>query len=822
MGNRLTGLWQGGVLGWLSGVVVAALTMGGCGQVSRNHGGASGGSGGALASSEGGASPSGGNGSSRGGRSNAGGEPSAGNAGEASGGIGGGSMNANVYTAELRGSPDKVDLLLMIDNSMSMADKQAVLADAVGSVLNRLAMPACMADGRPTGASADASGACANGAPEFPPVRDIHIGVVSSSLGAHGGQTCSRPEDDDRGQLVPLVRPSLNLPTWNQSGFLFWDPGARGQPPGEGDLQTLQARFRDMVFGVGETGCGYESSLEAWYRFLIDPQPILSTPEVVGAGATRPVYNADPATNPVLKQRAAFLRPDSVVVVVMLSDENDCSVIDEGQGWLVGLQTLNNSAFRMPRATSACAKNPNDPCCVPCAAVPSAVPAGCALPAEDATCQAGMYYAAPDDSLNLRCYRQKERFGFELLYPIQRYVNGLSQPMIANRDGVLVPNPLFANREGLPRDRSLVHLVGIVGVPWQDVAVDANAPLLVYKSYKDIDWDLILGSPGNASTPPTLPRDRLMYETTLDRTTLFGSQPHPVIGQAGALAPATSSGRPNGINGHETNVVRADELQYACIFALPTPRTNCAGAGCDCEPGTADYNRAVCEQGTQTHAKAYPGIRELQVLKDFGAVSSGNAVVASICPKTLSVSKTDASYGYNPAVAALIEQLRQNLGPRCFPRQLTLDENGQVPCSVVEGNAPAVGQACAACEVAAGRGAVTPSTRAAVLNQLRVAGACDGAGQPACESMCLCALNQYDGSDLRTCQSSSMSPVGLRPGFCYVDPSQTGDPARRLDESGLVTNCPVTEKRLIRVLGDDSPRKGVTVTLACDAQAARP
>ena len=38
----------------------------------------------------------------------------------------------------------------------------------------------------------------------------------------------------------------------------------------------------------------------------------------------------------LLAQRQAFLRPDSLVAVIMLSDENDCSIAVGGSSWIVG------------------------------------------------------------------------------------------------------------------------------------------------------------------------------------------------------------------------------------------------------------------------------------------------------------------------------------------------------------------------------------------------------------------------------------------------------------------------------------------------------
>jgi hypothetical protein len=197
-------------------------------------------------------------------------------------------------------------------------------------------------------------------------------------------------------------------------------------------------------------------------------------------------------------------------------------------------------------------------------------------------------------------------------------------------------------------------------------------------------------------------------------------------------------------------------------------------------------------------------------------------VVASICPKTLSVSKTDPSYGYLPAVASLIDQAKQNFAPRCLPRQLAIDESGRVPCSIIESSAPGAGQACSECLSAAGRSAPSADERSAVLNQLRLAGQCGAAGQVACESFCQCALDQYEGANLSTCLSAPNPPTDIVPGFCYLDPAQATDASLSLAESQIVASCPASQKRLIRFLGSDTPQKGAIVTIACGAQSPRP
>src|SRR6187402_2000485 len=58
---------------------------------------------------------------------------------------------------------DKIDLLFMIDNSGSMADKQEILKDAVPVLLSRLVSPMCVdATGKPTGVNALPNGGCPN------------------------------------------------------------------------------------------------------------------------------------------------------------------------------------------------------------------------------------------------------------------------------------------------------------------------------------------------------------------------------------------------------------------------------------------------------------------------------------------------------------------------------------------------------------------------------------------------------------------------------------------------------------------------------------
>ncbi len=729
----------------------------------------------------------------------------------------------NVFVAEIRQTAvDKIDLLFMIDNSISMADKQVILGEAVPELMTRLVNPICVnADGTPGTGNANDNGECpANQSPEFSPIKDIHIGVVTSSLGAHGGkQTCLEPKDDDKGMLLGRVDPAFQyntftLPGGGASGFLAWDPN--NKYGGERNATNLKTNFTNMVRSTGQTGCGYEASLESWYRFLIDPEPPVPGSVREEGGVT--VVAADGTdANPIVAQRKQFLRPDSLVAIVMLTDENDCSIRDDSQGWLVGTTLLNGQPFRMYRSTDVCANNPNDPCCFSCGIPAGAEPKGCAPASASGSCQQnGGAYATAEDHVNLRCYEQKRRFGLDLLYPTSRYVNGLYEAQVPKRDGSMVANPLYVGSP--PREKSLVFFAGIIGVPWQDVATrdswQGNG--LDYLTFTELTgdnrWNWILGAPGDAATAPGLPLDRLMLETPADRSVPAFTAPHPGGIANAQPQPPGSPNNANPINGHESVIADNSDLQYACTFPLPAP-VNCADANiaaCDCKDRDQVYGRSLCNGTTQNSAKAYPGVRHLQVLKDFGEKGTHNSIVASICPKSLNKANP-ASYGYNPAVSAIVERLKEALRGKCLPRKLTPieAEGNRVPCSVVEAQFAEDGSC--NCAGLPGRKPAGADISNAVYKNLRDSEYCDVTGQQACNKYCLCEIDQLPDAT-QPCKASATTPTNQY-GYCYIDP-EIADAAQANAET-LVASCPSTQRRLLRFAGENVPAKGAIALIAC-------
>lgn len=778
----------------------------------------------------------------------------------------------NVFVQDIRQTTiDKIDLLFMIDNSISMADKQVLLADAVPQLLGRLITPAKDP---------------ITGKEEFKAVVDIHIGIVSSSLGGHGGIQCSEggpgsnPTQYDNAHLIGTIRPGLT--SYNNMGFLWWDPnGDKGTAgPGEANAGALQTNFTAHVTATGESGCGYEAQLESWYRFLVDPAP---PSKVIVQDNIAQIEGVDEV---VIQQRRDFLRPDSLVAVIMLTDENDCSIIDGGFNWIAAHTVHpNNTAYHLPRGTSACATDPDSPCCRSCQAAEGSPPAGCTAIASDSECAKGLW-DDQGDAPNLRCWQQKKRFGLEFLYPTRRYVEALSQPRICpswdangpvgchfdnpGAPGYRTCNPLYSKNVGCPlikdegscasagacewnaqagtcdiscetgtRDPALVYIAGIVGVPWQDIATEdtLNDPTqLKYLTSGQIAsggrWDWLVpacktplsastGNPGNKLPRATLdpcdkwdladqPDDALMIESSTPRTGTALAIQQPLVDPNGTEVGTPGS---NPINGHEWLTEDAD-LQYACIFKLPTPKDcGAAAGGCDCDDltiGTAAYtaNNPLCQGGggyskIQQYAKGFPGTRELQVLKDYGE----NSIVASICPK-ITDNKASPSYGYNPAVDAIIERLKEVLSGQCVNRPIAFppgpdgkpDPNAIPQCAIVEVQPNAGG--CAPCEANLGRSDVDPDLVKPVIARLKQTGQCTGnACNPA--SYCMCEIDFVKDKD--TCLNTGAQPDNY--GWCYVDPSQgIGNPA-------LVEGC--DPPRQIIFSGNSTPTSGSTVFIAC-------
>jgi hypothetical protein len=577
----------------------------------------------------------------------------------------------------------KVDLLFTIDNSASMADKQTYLEQAVPELIARLVTPRCVSADDPRqvlGVSHD-DGVCDHGQIEFRPVRDLHVGVVSTSLGPRLGDLCDPNEaghhNDDGAHLLNRAGDDEHpLPAAAPGSFLAWFPTVaanQGHTPSPGatpivDLAAFEDDAAALAFGAHQTGCGIESQLESWYRFLIQPDPY----GALGLNGTKAEWRGVDTT--ILQQRHDFLRPDSLVAIILLTDEDD-SEIDVralgGQGY-----DFMSSAFAPPRGTAACAADPGDPACTSCAFVDAG--------SSDPSCVQGRYTSPTDWGYdpNLRHVHMKAKYGVDPQYPITRYVNGLTSLTVPDRFGEYPPgagsyigendctNPLYAAAlpdgsstsvaslchippAAHPRGQNLVFFGTIGGVPHELLHFTPGDPDA--STLTDADWVKILG------------RDPEGFDVT-------GIDPHMVesVTPRAGLAPPSSSNDADAISGREwitdqgPHVDLLVDRQYACTFPLTQARDCSLAANrpsCDCSATglTHAQTSPVCDPANanlQVRAKAYPTIRELLLAKKLGP----QGVAASICPiHTVEASPGDPLYGYRPAVETLVARFASAL-----------------------------------------------------------------------------------------------------------------------------------------------------------------
>jgi hypothetical protein len=275
-------------------------------------------------------------------------------------------------------TPD-VDLLFVIDNSGSMAEEQQKLALKLPELLGILATGnhdgKRSVEGEPT---------------DFTPAQTLHVGVISTDLGinlapaiescggasyeptapdpanttasvrsmALNGVRLDRPFGDD-GMLLtstdvaeagiwarpfgttfatpvtPVVEPDPSCANVRPSGpYLEYTPGDR--------FEDTQQAF-SCIAKLGKNGCGLEQQLESMLKAL--------TPSRASTDFSRGTRGQGSAPG----ANAGFLRDDAILVVVVVSDEEDCSIPDESSD----LFNRNSAVFRPGDINTRCGKPEN-------------------------------------------------------------------------------------------------------------------------------------------------------------------------------------------------------------------------------------------------------------------------------------------------------------------------------------------------------------------------------------------------------------------------------------------------------------------------------
>jgi hypothetical protein len=186
---------------------------------------------------------------------------------------------------------NKVDLLFVIDNSGSMRQEQKLLKQQIRIMVEELISPTVQGPHTPL------------------PVEDLHLGIVSTDLGVF----CK----DEDGNLLGDNGELQNSCTASGGEVLFqaadcegdscpWFVHSEEYPDDDQNNAPIWEDF-GCVAELGTNGCGIEQPLEAARRAL-DP---------AGHGAPG-------------GPNGGFLRSDSLLAIVFVTDEDDCSTNDSG------------------------------------------------------------------------------------------------------------------------------------------------------------------------------------------------------------------------------------------------------------------------------------------------------------------------------------------------------------------------------------------------------------------------------------------------------------------------------------------------------------
>jgi hypothetical protein len=173
-----------------------------------------------------------------------------------------------------------IDILFVVDNSASTADKQALFAANFPRFVQALDM-------FPSGMGGMAR-------------PNLHIGVVSTTVGTGGMEflpNCPKTAPNDDGLLQNTARVAGCSPPNGR----FISDIANGTGGRTVNYSGTLDQELPCIATLGTTGCGFEAQLEAMKRAL--------------DGTSQP-------------QNAGFIRAGAYLAVIFLTDEDDCSVKD--------------------------------------------------------------------------------------------------------------------------------------------------------------------------------------------------------------------------------------------------------------------------------------------------------------------------------------------------------------------------------------------------------------------------------------------------------------------------------------------------------------
>jgi hypothetical protein len=223
------------------------------------------------------------------------------------------------FCTEVVGRPQRAaDLLFVVDNSGSMRQEQAALREQFPKLINTLT----------TGLKSDGT--------HFPPLADLHLGVVSTDMGLAGINNnfpgCNTQRHINGGDDGVLQHPGNTAPGCAPMypQFLSYVEG-RDEP-------NLTATDFSCISTLGTSGCGFEQQLEAglkalWPKNYIDADGNIYPPEknpILFLSTTAEGRFGHGDVPIEQGGNAGFHRRDSLLAIVVVTDEEDCSSKNTG------------------------------------------------------------------------------------------------------------------------------------------------------------------------------------------------------------------------------------------------------------------------------------------------------------------------------------------------------------------------------------------------------------------------------------------------------------------------------------------------------------
>lgn len=217
---------------------------------------------------------------------------------------------------------DFVDLLFVVDNSGSMRQEQGNLKEQFPPLITTLT----------TGMKSDGK--------TFPPVKDLHLGVVSTDMGLAGVPNnfpgCNTQRHINGGDDGVLLHPGMTGPGCPATFPQQWLSFVQGR-----DNPMKIADDFGCIANLGTTGCGFEQQLEAglkalWPKNYVDAEANVYPPEknpILFLSTTMEGRYGHGDQSPTQGGNAGFLRNDpvkglSLIAIIIVSDEEDCSSKD--------------------------------------------------------------------------------------------------------------------------------------------------------------------------------------------------------------------------------------------------------------------------------------------------------------------------------------------------------------------------------------------------------------------------------------------------------------------------------------------------------------